>query len=157
VNSLLVGIAAAAAAALVTGLLTYFVTAWKVRRDLHIEYDRSLRSDRLRAYAHLWSWTQSFSRYQPAPMTGAAAAQLLARLTHWYYQLGGMYLSAATREKYFTLMKSLQRITENTVLNEEIDKTQFRSLQNQASDLRTQITNDVGTRKPPLYSQPDSR
>ena len=150
-TSLLIGISGAVAAALVTGLLTYFVTAWKVRRDLYIEYDRGLRSDRLGAYVELWAWTQSFSRYRPVAVTGGGATELLDRLTDWYYQQGGMYLSAAARGKYFAFMDLLKGAAESADENAELAKVSFKRLQNCASELRSQITADVGTREPPLY------
>ncbi|MCR6489032.1 hypothetical protein M8542_40010 [Amycolatopsis sp. OK19-0408] len=150
-GSLLIGIAGAVAAALVTGLLTYFVTAWKVRHELHVEYDRGLRSQRLKAYAELWSWTQSFSRYRPTAVTGDGAAELIDRLTDWYFQGGGMYLSAAAREKYFAFMNSLKKAAERTGSDGALGTVDFRVLQRRTSELRTQITKDVGTREPPLY------
>ena len=84
-------------------------------------------------------------------MTGSGATELLTRLTFWYYQLGGMYLSAAARRKYFAFMDLLKFSAESADESAPLPNVQFTRLQKCASELRSQITADVGTREPPLY------
>src|SRR5690349_10285410 len=134
----LAGVVGAVSAAFVTGLLTYLATAWKVRRDLQVEYDRGLRTDRLKAYAQLWARTRPFSRYAPATMDAYRCSRLVESLSDWYYAEGGMYLSTATRDRYFAFMDILAQAGDSNA------QARIELLRDSASDLRTQISADVG-------------
>jgi hypothetical protein len=142
------GVLGAVAGALVTGLLTYFVTVWKVRRDLQVEYDQSLRDDRIKAYAGLWARTRPLSRYSPEVVDKDRCQELLDEFSDWYYEEGGIYLSEAARDYYFTFMDVLKKLSE---LDAEVTAAHRRTLFASASSLRTRITDDVGTRDAPLY------
>ncbi len=54
----------------VTALFTYLATRSKIRLDLTAEYDKDLRTSRLKAYQDLWKLLEPLARYsRPGPVT----------------------------------------------------------------------------------------
>lgn len=138
--------------AVITALVTYVGTVRKVRRDLRADYDRDLRAKRIAAYGDLWSMTQPLAKHARAgPVTHRECGFLAADLRRWYFEEGGMYLSAAARDQYFALQNGLAVITAQEPDGTSVlDAAEFEALRVRGSDLRTRIVLDVGTRNPPL-------
>ena len=132
------------------GVATNWVTT---RRSLVLQFDTELRRDRLKAYTALWALLESLNKYGPAPrrLTLPQAERLAADLTRWYFQVGGLYLSEATRDEYFALQDALEDARETMRRSEgelpAVEGAEFEALRERGSRLRTSLTLDVGTRK----------
>jgi hypothetical protein len=101
----------ATVAAALSALLSFFVTSWKVRRDLEVEYDKSLRTLRIESYKKLWTLLLSLARYpRPEPPSYENLEGLTEQLRDWYFKDGGLFLSDETREAYFDLQDALQAL-----------------------------------------------
>ncbi len=121
-------------------------TAWKSRKDLEVQYDIDLRERRIEAYAELWRLLEPLADYfEPGAVTRASARELGQDLRRWYFNTGGLVLSAATRPAYFNLQQALEGVSasgESGGLGEE----RVEIVKALASRLRTTSTRDVATR-----------
>lgn len=148
----------AVAGALVTGIVTYFATARKVRNDLEAEYDRDLRSRRIRVYQKLWQALEPLAVYAPpGPVTYDGAQELAVSLRTWYYETGGLYLSEDSRDCYFPLQTALAELAAQAPGDgtAEIPPEKLKDLKGKGSRLRKSMARDVGTRKRPIIDDED--
>jgi hypothetical protein len=78
-------------------------------QDLHIEYDKDLRSHRIDTYNKLWSAMLPLARYpESARLTYDGAKKLSESMRDWFFMEGGLFLSEETREKYFDLQEGIK-------------------------------------------------
>jgi hypothetical protein len=118
----------------------YFGLHWKVRKELEAEYDKDLRAKRREVYAALWKLLQPLAKYSPpGELTTESFKRLSVELRQWYFEVGGLYMSAGTRDAFFALQDELNRPTADG------DKAR-----DAGSRLRTATTRDVGARNEPL-------
>lgn len=144
-------------AALVSAVTTYVALRTKIRRDLEAQYDKDLRERRMTAYAALWALTEPLAIYSPArKLSGHGARALSERLRHWYFT-EGMVLSAAARDRYFDLQKALTKdsLAAAAADTAPLDTTALKPLQEASSTLRTALSNDVASRRPPMIASDD--
>lgn len=136
---------------------TYLGLYWKVRKELTADYDKDLRSDRLKVYPELWKHTEVLAYYSPpGPVTARGMRELSVQLRSWYYCVGGLFLSEGARDAYFMLQKALTTLHAPASDAEvELDPGQASTLRALASDLRTALTADVGSRSKPLLARDD--
>jgi hypothetical protein len=134
----------------------YVGTRRRVLAELEGRYDAELRDSRLRVYPQLWAALEPLAKYarEPPGRPGRTEIEELARnLRRWYFEKGGLYLSAEAREAYFQLQDALTAVIESkawaaaTDSSEEIDAQTFEALRLIGSWLRTTLTDDVGTRR----------
>jgi hypothetical protein len=135
----------------------YIGTRRRIRAELEGQYDADLRKLRLQAYPKLWATTEPFALYGREPgwtYPDRDALQKLSRaLRRWYFQTGGLYLSAEARDAYFQLQESLEAIASSKrwqpddSVPGQIDAADFEALREMSSWLRTAVTYDVGTRR----------
>jgi hypothetical protein len=134
----------------------YVGTRRRVLAELEGRYDAELRDARLLVYTRLWAALEPLAKYAREPPGRPRRDEIeeLARdLRRWYFQEGGLYLSAEAREAYFQLQDALTAVIESarwTAGNgssEEIDAGTFEALRQIGSWLRTTLTYDVGTRR----------
>jgi hypothetical protein len=122
---------------------------WTTRRALAMQYDADLRRDRLTAYAKLWSHLAGLNKYgsRTPGLSRYEVGKLADALTHWYFNVGGLYLSVPARNDYFGLQDALQHVLERDP-GEEMNLATREFVRLQGSRLRTSLSRDVGTRKP---------
>src|SRR3954454_17088655 len=91
----LVGTATAATIAAYAG------TKHRVRAELEGQYDVELRKSRLKVYPDLWCTLEPLAKYPREPL-GFPKRQEINKLSvalrKWYFQTGGLYLSAESRQ-----------------------------------------------------------
>ena len=151
VLSLLTGLISGA----ITAVVTYFATLAKARLDLSIEYDKELRQERRKVYLDLWHRLKPLARYAAEkPVTYQLTKATSESLRDWYFDVGGIYLSRASRGPYFDLKGALQAIIDDPVLAREPDKPlegpALVRVLNLGHDLRDTLSNDIGTRQQSL-------
>jgi hypothetical protein len=147
-----IGLVGSATAATIAA---YAGTRHRIRAELESKYDAALRDLRLGVYPDLWHALEPLAKYSRDPpgllgrdeITGLSVA-----LRKWYFEKGGLYLSAETREAYFDLQDGLTVVVGSprwtAAEGEEVDEYTFEALRRLGSWLRTSLTYDVGTRRP---------
>jgi hypothetical protein len=147
--ALIVGLSGA-----VTSIITYFATAAKIRLELTIEYDKELRKDRLNAYLKLWPKLKPLARYSPpSPVSHKLVKETSEDMRNWYFDIGGVYLSRESRGPYFELKKTMQKIIDHPEIPEKdgsLPGEWVATLHDQATVLRTALSDDIGTRQEPF-------
>jgi hypothetical protein len=138
------------AGAVVSGVGTYLVA----RRTLAYEYDSDLRKRRIEAYTDLWSRLEPLAKYAKTERFSKADAEDFAKcLRVWYFEIGGLFLSKATRTDYFDLQDLLVRLDEGWGWDDDDPETLTDAAREYlrvcGSRLRTGLTQDVGTRTRP--------
>ena len=135
---------------------TYLGLYWRIRKELEAQYDKELRTERLKHYTELWSLTERLAKYsRPAPVTIAVLRLLSAELRDWYFKKGGLFMSQRTRDAYFALQDALKETIGASVRNDDyqLQEAEFEGIRKMGSRLRTAMTADVGSRKEPLLSE----
>jgi hypothetical protein len=148
-----IGLVGSATAATIAA---YAGTRHRIRAELESKYDAALRDLRLAVYPDLWGALEPLAKYAREPLgypTRDDIVDLTATLRRWYFETGGLYLSAETREAYFDLQDGLTIVVSSprwaeTDSYEELDDETFETLRVLGSRLRTRLTYDVGTRRP---------
>jgi hypothetical protein len=130
-------------------------TAWKSRKDLEVQYDIALRERRIPAYQELWKVLDRLAYYSPEqPLTYGVLKELATSLRQWYFNVGGLLMSARTREPYFDLQRALRQIVEKSGADDEqVARGTAIALQGLGSRLRTGTADDVATRVGPLLTR----
>jgi|SoiMetStandDraft_2_1073263.scaffolds.fasta_scaffold81063_3 hypothetical protein len=147
-SSLLAGLVSGA----ITAVVTYYATLAKARLDLSIEYDKELHSNRLTAYKELWPRLKPLARYSvERPITYQVVKDTSEKMRDWYFDVGGIFLSRASRKPYFALKDEMQKIIDDEALQKEpgkaLGKKRLQSIHDFSRDLREALSNDVGTRE----------
>jgi hypothetical protein len=130
----------------------YVGTRRRVLAELEGQYDADLRDSRLEVYPHLWAATQPLAKWAREPPgfpTFGELEQLGVTLRRWYFEQGGLYLSAESREAYFQVQTGLAAVVArgDATHGQQVDEEVFDALRTIASWLRTTLTYDVGTRR----------
>ncbi len=131
---------------------SYLGLYWKVRKELEADYDKDLRANRFRAYATLWRALQPLAKYaRPAPLNAGSSEAMSVELRRWYFEEGGIYLSERARDAYFRLQNEIQSVLSRyRGTDHELKEPDFEGLRRTGSLLRTAMTLDLGSRKPPI-------
>jgi hypothetical protein len=111
--------------------------------------DRELRNLRLVAYSSLFAKFGGFSKDRPAPYPEQAALSGLAsEMTQWYYESGGMILTAATRDIFFEVRDLLNDLANrhDPPTSWSLDSKSYGHLFNVISSFRTCLTTDTYSR-----------
>ena len=156
-GDLMSAVVTALVAALLTAATTYIGLRTKIRRDLEAQYDRDLRERRMTAYASLWALTEPLAIYSPArKLSGHGARALSERLRHWYFT-DGIVLSVKARKAYFDLQKALttDSLAATAADTDALDTPVLKPLQEASSALRTALSNDLASRRPPMIASDD--
>jgi len=119
-------------------------------KDLQAEADKDLRNQRLQVYEDLWKLLPVLARYdRPKPLNAATLQELTAAMRDWYFDKGGLFLAEESRPAYFKLKEAIAQALETLKdqPDKELNDTQINDLVECASDLRTRLANELGTRK----------
>jgi hypothetical protein len=119
------------------------------KQRLEVEYDIELRKRRIDAYQALWRIVEPLAYYSPpSAVTYAVTRDLAQALRSWYFEVGGLFLSEASREAYFDLQKGLGEVIKEPLDRDHVPlgAQRFERLRATASKLRTTLTQDVATR-----------
>ena len=132
-------------AALVTA---YFTTVYKLRREHILDIDTELRGSRLKAFETPWKELKILSMHGPAP-TFQQLDDLVAALTTWYYEDGGIYLTTHSQPAFVQCLSKIRDVArghEDGDKAERIAPSIHQCLFDLGSAFRTQMTLDLGSR-----------
>jgi hypothetical protein len=162
--------------ALISGLIgfvpTYLGAILKYRKDLEMEFDKSLREERIKAYTPLWKCLKILSKHPSRNVEYKELVNLLKQLHIWYFDLG-MFLSESSRNNLFDLKeciitclsvvmdpryipdllddeKNLLDDEKNLLCDEhelQYNSDEVTNLVKKAHKLRNSLANDMGTRR----------
>ena len=140
--------------AVVTGFISYQLAHRQAAIDLAKNIDESMARDRTEAYKVLWKLTGRIPLYPPAEnLTYESLRTLSIEFQRWYFNIGGIYLTEAAREAYFDAQELLLRLSVRKTgelkpckLDANCD---YETVRKQLSTLRTQLTEDLRSRRPP--------
>ena len=146
------------AVALVTGVVSatigalsaYVGAVVKYRREIEAEFDKGIRSERIRTYPELWKHLEVLARFdRPSTLDVRHIQTLSVAMRKWYFETGGIYLSEATRNSYFDLKALLQRDIDSVNLTADgpTEVVNAPELVAAASLLRAHLTKDLGSRR----------
>lgn len=138
-------------------IVTYITTRSRMRLELEYVHDRGIRERRRPNYQELFHRLKAVPRqWRPdAVPTRADLRAIREELHDWYFgpQAGGMFLTEAARRPYFQLQNALESCAapigrlEGTTY--PLTETECAQLYEFASNLRHQLSADVGTAEPP--------
>ncbi|GGQ70103.1 hypothetical protein [Couchioplanes azureus] len=131
--------------ALAGGVVTHLTTRSKMRLELEYASDRTLQERRLERYQELFHLTECVPRaWRPGKEpTGADFDEFRERFHRWYFgeKAGGMFLTAPAKDLYMRLQDTLEEAAVGPAATGEMLRL--------ASELRHQMTEDVGAAHPP--------
>jgi hypothetical protein len=140
-------------APIVTGLVGLgtgaIAASWRTGLELAARYDVDLRAKRIDKYEDLWQRLAPLDQYgnQAALSTVGDVATLAAEVSDWYYTRGGLVMSRASQRKLVELRKQLEAIAAQGKPDAPLPADATSALTAPASDLRTQLTKDVLSRR----------
>ena len=132
--------------------LSGWVTVLLVRRNLAAAYDTDLRAKRLEHYAKLWPLFRDAAATRPEPLTREEIRRLGEDLRGWYFDGGGLFLSRTAVDFYNLLQRAIRELTSDANRG-ELTPLEQEGIRFLASSLRTRLTDDVATRRPPLLAR----
>ncbi|MEP7290697.1 MAG: hypothetical protein ABI835_02890 [Chloroflexota bacterium] len=142
--------------AVVSALLSGFATYTVARREAEIKLfsliDESTAKDRLEAYKGLWKKMKLLSQYPPTPDVTYGSLKLLNEdFRDWYFNLGGVYLTTASKHRYLKAQETLYEVWKDhrENLTEMIQTPEYDQAREKLSDLRDQLAEDLRSRLPP--------
>jgi hypothetical protein len=111
--------------------------------------DTDLRQHRVGVYADLWKKTGALPRWpRNSELTYQDLRDLTADLRSWFFNSGGMFLSAKAREAYGEVQESLTSVLKNNkdgrVRVAEVD---YDAILAKCSALRAELTHDLLSRR----------
>jgi len=126
--------------AFVGALISHFLTQ---RRGL----DLAIYKHRGEVYKVLWEKTSLLPKWpRRNDVTYAQIHDLSEELRNWYFGEGGLYLSDSARHAYGALQETLND-SARTNRPETLSTPDYDVLRDRCSDLRTQLTHDLLSRK----------
>ena len=102
------------------GLLTGVALTWfssqsnrqeaedQTPRSFEVDVTRSVRADRIEAYRALWKVIEPLSKEWTIDRPAVPSDTIRAKLRHWYYNDGGIYLTAETQQTFWALQGALE-------------------------------------------------
>jgi hypothetical protein len=150
----LIAVVSGSLSAVVSAIVTYLSISVQVRKDLEAKYDLDLRAQRITVYKELWRLLEPLAKYaRPDPFTPLGARELSKELRRWYFGTGGLFMSEGTRDAYFELQNGLRTFAEDQhrPVEQALGETEFTLLRDKGSTLRTRVTQDIGTRRAPIF------
>jgi len=126
--------------AFIGALISHFLTE---RRSL----DLAIYKRREEAYKELWKHTAHIPKWPPREDLKFPELRAFSEeLRHWYFEIGGVYLSDSARRAYGNLQEALNS-PGLAAKAAPLKGPDYSALQDLCSKLRTELTHDLLSRK----------
>jgi len=136
----------AASGLVVGGVISWLTTNSRLRREVGLLYDRALLDRRLSAYETLWRKTKGVPQIRlMSEVTGASLLKIREDWHDWYYEEGGIFMSAATRKRYYNAIAKLEEVGRRYAGAVPPD-ADYRRVYGAVKALRDQMAEDLGAR-----------
>jgi hypothetical protein len=116
--------------------------------------DESLRTDRIAVYKLLWKKTELLPLWpRTKGVTYEKLEKFSAELRDWYFSDGGLFFSTQARQAYEGLQTQLRDVVQQNAGKggEEISPEHYETIRSRCSSLRTELTNDLQSRKRAMF------
>ena len=136
-------------AAILTALFGLVANRQKFREDLQAKYDQNLHDERTKVYWTLWRDLEALAKFGPEePITTKRLDTLSRTLRNWFFHTGGLVLSDESRVAYLKLQNKIkEEIADHNLTDEVLDSKTVKLIHDLASDLRANLSKDIGSRK----------
>jgi hypothetical protein len=136
------------------GAVTYLANRAQLRIEAEHAYDRALRDIRLPHYQQLFRLTRAMPREWLEETLPSRLELTAMRETFrdWYFSEGasGMFLSQGSRDQYFLLIDALETARAGLTGDTDVLSPEgARRVRRKASDLRHQLSADLGVAERP--------
>jgi hypothetical protein len=157
----MVGLLGVVLGALAGGAVTYATTRSRMRLELAYAYDRTLQEKRLEHYQRLFHLSRCVPRqWRPAEEpTRDDLRRFREDFHNWYFGegAGGMFLTQAAKDLYMRLQNALEMSAtggpdgsgSDARRGSPLSTEESKAMRGLASELRHQMTEDVGAAHPP--------
>lgn len=127
-------------------IIDHVFDRYRKQLEFSSDIDIHLREQRISMYTELWKKTELLPKWPRSPnVTYMKLTEFSKGLRDWYFQGGGMYLSEDAKDSYNDLQETItdtaQRRSGN-IIDDDYDR-----IQSKCSALRTEITNDILSRR----------
>ena len=150
--------------AIITGLISGFASYTLARREAEIKLlgtiDEGTAKERLEAYKMLWKKMKLLPQFPPTPgVTYQAVKTLNEDFRDWYFNIGGVYLTVESKNRYLDAQEQLYNVWKDHVANlaETVQPSEYDEARKKLSQLREQLAEDLRSRLPPGGSESESR
>jgi len=111
--------------------------------------DTDLRQRRIDVYADLWKKTGALPRWpRNFELTYQDLLDLTADLRSWFFDTGGMFLSAKAREAYGDVQESLTSVLRDNKDGQiKVGESDYDAILARCSALRAELTHDLLSRR----------
>ena len=121
---------------------------WQSWLSASIKVDETLRDRREKDYLRLWYHTGLLPKWPKDRVTYGAVETLSRTLRKWYFDGGGLYLSAEARAAYGSAQEALtSALPAAKDRDRELTDKDYDRLQMALSALRTELTRDLLSRE----------
>ena len=133
--------------ALVGAVVSYTLAIIQNILDARAKIDEGLRNERFAVYKILWKKTELLPKWpRSATVTYEQLTHLSEQMRDWYFNEGGIYLSAKSRKTYGDAQEAIQAVLEQHNKG-PITTLHYDEIKDKLSSLRTQLTNDLLSRR----------
>jgi hypothetical protein len=145
----LIALAGTVVGAVAGGLATYLTTRSRLRLELLGALDTSVRERRLERYQRLFHLTQCLSRMYIEPLRREDLFGYYCRFHDWFFAEdgGGMFLTQEAKHRYTDMLNAIHMAA--LASGPALSDTEIDLLRRRASELRHQLSEDVGAAHPP--------
>lgn len=116
--------------------------------NFRVRIDENLREKRLAVYKTLWEKTKILPKWPKNPdVTYENLHKFSGELRDWYFDEGGIYLTAESRKAYEVVQDKLSEVVGDHQDITIISEGDYESIRVSCSSLRTELTRDLQSRK----------
>ncbi len=134
--------------ALVGAVVSYVLAVIQHILEVQTKVDERLRQNRFTVYKVLWEKTGLLPQWPRSTIvTYEKLTGLSEDMRDWYFTQGGIYLSAQARKSYGDAQEAIQMVLQKEQTSETIPELQYDDLRSTLHKLRTQLTQDLLSRR----------
>jgi hypothetical protein len=160
----LIGLLGVALGAALGAIATYITTRSRMRMELEHIHDREIRDRRLEHYQRLFHISRSIPREWPSQEAPRRSdlSRFREEFHNWHFgeHAGGLFLTPAAKELYLRLQAALvDSARRDAGEPSPLTRDEIRRIYGLASELRHQLTEDVGAAQPPqlVWTRPHAK
>ncbi|MCB1821906.1 MAG: hypothetical protein KDI73_10055 [Candidatus Competibacteraceae bacterium] len=132
---------------LVGALVAYLGAILKNKIDTRTRFDDSLFEKRTEAYSKLWETTKAVPKWPKSKgIKNKELEDYSKNPNSWYYEIGGIFMSRSAQRAYAALQETIWEVIAKD-LEQEIDEATYQNVYTASSTLRTELTNDLLSRR----------
>ena len=135
--------------AVIGAIVSYTLAVIQHILDIRTKIDERLRDERFTVYKVLWKKTELLPQWpRSITVTYEQLTHLSEEMRDWYFNEGGIWLSAKSRKSYGDAQDTIQAVlAEHKNEKDSLSDFHYEKARKGLSQLRTQLTNDLLSRR----------